>query len=118
LAEQILIRAEARARLDNLGGAIADVDNVRKRAGLPLIADTNAAITKDELLAVIAHEKQIELFSEWGHRWLDLKRTGRADALFNGYSGYTPDYKLYPVPKNEFDRNPFLGRQNDGYPGL
>ena len=74
LAEQFLIRAEARAMQGDLEGAIADLDMIRGRAGLPLIADINAGISKEELLTSILEQRKKELFTEWGHRWLDIKR--------------------------------------------
>ncbi len=70
LAEQYLIRAEARAQQNNTEAAISDINTIRTRAGLPGLENT---LTQDEVLAAVAHERQIELFSEWGHRWFDLK---------------------------------------------
>lgn len=116
LAEQFLIRAEARAQLGNLSGAISDLDIIRKRAGLILIQDSNPAISKEDLLFAIEHERQVEMFTEWGNRWFDLKRTGRAETVLSTTkTGFTEEDKLYPIPQNEFDRNPNLGKQNDGY---
>src|SRR5690606_8145041 len=45
-AEQFLIRAEARAQQDKLGEAIADLDKIRERAAIPLIADVQPGIGK------------------------------------------------------------------------
>lgn len=116
LAEQYLIRAEARAQLDDLDGAIADVDTLRKRAGLPLISDTNPGIGKDALLLAIEKERRAELFTEWGHRWFDLKRTGRAMSVLGPVkTGIKEEDLLYPVPQTEFNTNPKLGDQNPGY---
>lgn len=115
LAEMYLIRSESRSQLDDLNGSIADLDSIRNRAKLPLIGNIEPDISKDSLLLIIEHERQIELFSEWGHRWLDLKRTGRADVLFENRTGYDSNMKLYPIPQSEIDRNPFLKKQNDGY---
>lgn len=117
LAEQYLIRAEARARRDNLSGAISDVDVIRDRASLPLIADTRPGISKADLLIAIAHERRIELFSEGGHRWFDLKRTKQADAVLSALKA--PDWSandtLFPIPARELLDNPNLGEQNKGY---
>jgi len=115
LAEMYLIRSESRARLDNLGGSIADLDSVRNRAKIPLIGNINYGISKDSLLLNIEHERRIEFFSEWGHRWLDLKRTGRVDVVLEDRIGYDSNMKIYPIPQSEMDRNPFLSRQNEGY---
>ncbi len=75
LAEQYLIRAEAEANGagGGLSASIADIDTIRARAGgIPLLLPS---LSQSQVLTAIAHERQIELFAEWGHRWLDLKRT-------------------------------------------
>ncbi|HRE65779.1 MAG TPA: RagB/SusD family nutrient uptake outer membrane protein [Cyclobacteriaceae bacterium] len=110
-AEQYLIRAEARVNLDNLSAAITDLNMIRSRAGLP----TTLASTKAELLLAIEQERRVELFSENGHRWLDLKRTGRLDAVIGTSK---PEWQstdaLFPIPQNERNRNSNLS-QNPGY---
>ena len=116
LAEQFLIRAEARAMQGDLAGAIADIDVVRNRAGLPLIQDTNPAIDESTFLMVIEQERKIELFTEGGHRWLDLKRTGRAnDVLAPIKPSWKPTNVLFPINELELQKNPNLAPQNDGY---
>lgn len=116
LAEQYLIRAEAECHRDQLPQAIADVDRVRKRAGLPLIADTHPDINKKDLLEAIYRERRIELFAENGHRWYDLERTGKADDIMSTLKPATWASRgvLWPVPRAELDTNPFL-EQNDEY---
>ncbi|MBC9797717.1 RagB/SusD family nutrient uptake outer membrane protein [Sinomicrobium weinanense] len=115
LAEQYLIRAEARTQQNKLIEAIADLDSIRGRAGLPLLAEIDPEIGQSELLDVIIHERRVELFSEWGHRWLDLKRTGQADTVLSLLkSEFTSEDKLYPIPQQELNNNPNL-RQNVGY---
>ncbi|WP_170164494.1 RagB/SusD family nutrient uptake outer membrane protein [Sinomicrobium pectinilyticum] len=116
LAEQYLIRAEARAHQNKLGDAIADVDVIRQRAGLALIADSNPGIGQQDLLDVILQERRLELFTEWGHRWLDLKRTGRATTVLSVLkSGFTKEDELYPIPQEELNNSPNLNDQNPGY---
>jgi hypothetical protein len=115
LAEQYLIRAEARTQLNDLTGAASDLNVIRRRAGL---ANT-AVITQTALLTAILKERRIEFFSEWGHRWLDLKRTGMADAVMSVITvqkgGSWESYKqLYPIPENDRKLNPHLS-QNEGY---
>lgn len=118
LAEQYLIRAEARAQQDKTGDAKNDLNAIRTRAGLEAVT----ADDKPALLMAIENERQKELFTEWGHRWLDLKRTHRIDAVM---SLVTPDkapgtswdtnMQLWPVPGNEILLNPHLAPQNPGY---
>lgn len=112
LAEQYLIRAEARVHLDNFNGAKEDVNLIRQRAGLPGTTANNGPA----LLNAIAHERQVELFTEWGHRWLDLKRTGQANTILNNEKapGWQPMDTLYPIPQNELILNKNL-TQNQGY---
>lgn len=115
LAEQYLIRAEARAQIGNLPGSIEDLDEIRERAGLDLIAETNPGLTQHELLEQILEERRMELFAEWGHRWLDLKRTGKAtEVLGENNSNWQDTDLLYPIPSQERMKNPNLS-QNPGY---
>lgn len=120
LAELFLIRAEALANDGNLEEAIKNVDSIRNRAGLSLIAQTNPGISKDDLLELIIKERNLELFTEWGHRWLDLKRTGRAGAVLGPLKGgnWQSTDLLFPIPKAQMDLAPaFKGKQNPGYDG-
>lgn len=112
LAEQLLIRAEARAQQDDLTGAMADLNSIRHRAGL---GDSPAA-DKATLLDAIYHERRIELFAEWGHRWFDLKRTNTADFTLQTIKAphWQPADMLYPIPLAEIKTNPSL-TQNPGY---
>jgi len=117
LAEVYLIRAEARAQQNNVGGAQADLNVIRTRAGL---ANTSAS-DKVALLLAVEKERRIELFTEWGHRWFDLKRTGKIDAVMSmvaplkGGGAWNTDMQLYPIPANEILLNPKLAPQNPGY---
>jgi hypothetical protein len=119
VGEQYLIRSEARAQQNNLGGAIADLDKIRQRAQLPLVANTNPGISKADLLNKILHERQVELFSEWGHRWLDLKRTDVIDAVMKTVTvlkgGEWNSYKqFYPILVTDIQKDANLN-QNPGY---
>lgn len=116
LGEQYLIRAEARARL-NEATAVNDLNSIRNRAGLANYAGTTDQAT---LLTAILHERQVELFTEWGHRWLDLKRTGNIDAVMSiitpqksGVSWNT-NWQWYPIPTQSITTDPNLV-QNAGY---
>lgn len=117
LGEQFLIRSEARAQLNNISGAQSDLNAIRMRANLP----NTVATDKASLLTAILNERQIELFTEWGHRWLDLKRSNNIDAVM---SIVTPQKKngaawqsyqqLYPLPLLDIQNAPNLV-QNAGY---
>lgn len=116
LAEQFLIRAEARAQQNNIPGAVADIDVIRARAGTTLLADSIPGISQTQLLEFIAQERQRELFVESGHRWFDLKRTGRADEVLAPLKAdWQPTDVFLPVPESELGRNANLLPQNAGY---
>ena len=117
LAEMYLIRAEAEVN-DAPGGAaaaISDLNVIRSRAGLPALP---ASLLQPQIITAVAHERQVELFAEWGHRWLDLNRTGQAHTVLSAIAGKQPwagDYQLlYPIPPTEIRADHFLV-QNPGY---
>jgi len=114
LAEQYLIRAEARAEQNNASGAIADLNMVHNpgRVGLPVYSGATDQIS---VLSAIMKERQVELFSEWGHRWFDLKRTNTADAVLGAEKPtWKPTDVLFPIPTTEIKLDPKLV-QNPGY---
>lgn len=118
LAELYLIRAEAWAQLNRLSEAVSDLDMIRDRAGLALLSRIHPGITQADLLDAVYRERQLELFGEWGHRWLDLKRTGRADAVLKPIKGnnWQSTDQLFPIPKAQIDYSPaYNGQQNPGY---
>jgi starch-binding outer membrane protein, SusD/RagB family len=107
LPELYLNRAEARCHLNNLPGAISDLNEVKKRAnpnGQPFANTTQSVVE-----AAISKEKRIEFFAEWGMRWFDLGRTGQTD---NVLSAVKPTWnsraKLFPIPSTEIQLNPNL----------
>ena len=112
LAEQYLIRAEARVKQNNIEGAKNDLNTIRSRAGLP----NTLASSQAEALSAIEQERRAELFCEEGHRWFDLKRNGRASSVL--LSIKSPNWQvtdeLYPIPFTEILYNPAL-IQNPGY---
>ena len=111
LGEQYLIRAEARMQQGNFSGAQSDLDMIRTRAGL---AGTTAANTTT-LTTAIAHERQVEMFYEWGDRWLNLKRTNTANTVLGAEKpGWVGTDTLYPIPQIAISTNPNL-TQNAGY---
>jgi starch-binding outer membrane protein, SusD/RagB family len=112
VAEQYLIRAEARAEQNKLTDAINDINVVRVRAGLSML---NSTLTKEQVIQAIYDERRKELFAEWGHRWLDLKRTGQSESTLKLKSpNFSSHDKLYPIPENDILLNPNLS-QNPGY---
>lgn len=111
LSEQYLIRAEARIMQNDTIGAAADLNLIRQRAGLEKIMPDGHT----DILHAIWHERQVELFAECGHRWLDLRRTRQIDAVLGAEKpGWQPYQALYPIPSSQLEKNPNLV-QNPGY---
>ena len=115
LAEQYLIRAEARAQQNDISGAQSDLNAIRSRAGL----SNTMANDISTLLNAIWKERRLELFTEWGNRWLDLKRTNNINSVMETATalkgGIWNNYQLlYPLPLSDIQMNPNLV-QNPGY---
>lgn len=118
LAEQYLIRAEARAYQGRISEAISDLNVVRKRAGITLLS-TGINMTLTDLLKIILKERQTELFTEQGHRWFDLKRAENFEPIMGRVivqkgGTWEPGHELWPIP----ERDVRLGEnveQNFGY---
>lgn len=121
VAEQYLIRAEARIMQNKLDAATADINVIRQRAGikaLPVFDSIPAAIT------ALQAERCRELFAEWGHRWFDLNRwpsgspayRSKADEVLSRLKPRTwrSTDSLWPIPYQEIQLNNTL-IQNPGY---
>ncbi|OCB73181.1 RagB/SusD family nutrient uptake outer membrane protein [Flavobacterium piscis] len=112
LSEQYLIRAEARAHYGDLIGAKEDLNRIRNHAGL----ENTAALTSSEIIDAVLAERRLELFTEHGHRFFDLKRTGRLNSTL---SSVKPQWKntsrQLPLPESELLLNTNLNPQNEGY---
>ncbi|GGB14799.1 RagB/SusD family nutrient uptake outer membrane protein [Puia dinghuensis] len=116
LAEQYLIRADARVHQGNNLSAVADLNVIRTRAGLPAYTGPPDAAS---IFNAIRHERRVELFSEWGQRWFDLKRTGKIDSIMAVYAPlkggvWSPDWALYPLALVDLQNDSYL-TQNPGY---
>jgi starch-binding outer membrane protein, SusD/RagB family len=107
IAEVYLIRAEARAQQGELSGALSDLNAVRTRAGLA----NSSAVAQPDILLAIENENRVEFALE-PHRWFDLVRTGRAQAVL----GITdPNMLLFPIPTQEITLSNGVLTQNPGY---
>ncbi|WP_417558491.1 RagB/SusD family nutrient uptake outer membrane protein [Mesoflavibacter zeaxanthinifaciens] len=112
IEELYLIRAEARVHLGDLEGAKSDINKIRNRASL----SNTSAETEQELLDAIIQERRIEFFSELGHRFFDLKRSGLIDTILPlDKPGWDGTDILLPIPDSELLLNPNLLPQNPGY---
>lgn len=115
LAEQYLIRAEARARQNDVENGRNDLLQVRNRAGLSSPTFEN----KESLIESVLKERRLEFFTEFTHRFVDLKRTGQLDNIMSecvkqkGTKWY-PYMKFWPIPDMDIQLNKAL-IQTDGY---
>lgn len=118
LADILLLKAEALNETGDVAGAAELVNQVRNRAHL---ANTTAN-TQDAMRLAIEKERRLELAFE-GHRWFDLKRTGRAIQVINAVTDFglasmsynlTESKLVWPIPQSEIDKNSKL-EQNPGY---
>ena len=118
LADILLLKAEALNETGDVTGAAALVNQIRTRVNLPNTTASNQAAMR----LAIEKERRLELAFE-GHRWYDLKRTGRAIEVINNakdQNGQNLGYQLnqnrllWPIPQSEMDKNSYLV-QNPGY---
>jgi len=112
IAEMYLIRAESRAELGQVKGALEDLNVIRKRADL---ADFSAS-TKNAILNAIDQERRYEFAFE-AHRWFDLTRTGRyltEIPLLDPNIKVAPHQNRFPIPITQLDLDEQL-EQNSGY---
>ncbi|MDR6785708.1 hypothetical protein ABIE26_004823 [Pedobacter africanus] len=127
LSEQYLIRGEARIQQGKIAEGITDLNVLRDRATdktVPAdqqLKQLSISLSMNDALTAVEHERQIELFSEGGHRWLDLKRTGRVDDVMrvelpkkDPNSVWKSFKQYYPISLTELKNNPRLN-QNEGY---
>jgi hypothetical protein len=95
--ELILLRAEARYFTGDVAGALADINDIRARAGAlaPMSGFASESAFIDELL----YERRWSLLFE-GHRWVDARRFGRLEQLPKDLASHVVAVQL-PVPQAE-----------------
>jgi starch-binding outer membrane protein, SusD/RagB family len=117
-ADVLLMRAEALAELGRQNEAYPLVNQVRARVSMPSVESVEGpGLSKDAMIAVIRHERRVELALE-GLRFFDLKRWGQMQAAVqraftDPVAPYNPVYngrrsEVFPIPLNEIDVNPNL----------
>ncbi|MGI9532545.1 RagB/SusD family nutrient uptake outer membrane protein [Lutimonas sp.] len=128
-ADLLLIKAEAAYHVGNEGEALAAINKVRERAG---VDEINAA--GPALLTAVFNERRLELAME-GHRYYDLKRSGRLQSAMESFLNYNINestdlydagndegkyfnagiHNLFPIPQTEIDLSNGDIQQNPGY---
>lgn len=120
-ADILLMHAEAENEANGPAAAIASVNQVRERAGMPALT---AGMSQTDLRTAIRHERRVEFAME-GLRYFDLRRWGIALEKLNGFvqnplaptikAKYEAKYEYWPIPQTEIDRNAPDLIQNPGY---
>ncbi len=119
LAEQYLIRGEARIQLGKISDGISDLNVLRARASLPApnnLSTIPVNLSKDDALLMVEKERRLELSAELGNRFFDLKRNGRINNVMTleKPTKWKTTSSLFPIPQNDILRNSNL-TQNPGY---
>ena len=94
-ADVLLMNAEAKVKLGKNGDA--PFNEVRRRAHMPELTN----VTFDQVI----DERRMELCCEWGERYNDLVRTGKAATELKGWS---KEKALMPLPFNQTSTIPDL----------
>jgi hypothetical protein len=112
-AEVLLLDAEAANELGNSGTAIADLNQVRARAGL----QPTIATSQSDLRTAIWNERHVELAMEHDRFW-DIVRQGRAAQIMiaSGKTNFIAGVnELLPIPSTEIAVSGGSLSQNPGY---
>ena len=126
LGDVILMLAEAYNEAGATDKAIAEVNKIRARVGMPGLNNGTAWLAvggKEDMAERIRRERAFELVGE-GQRYWDLRRWGlleqsvkNATDIFGDLMytrSYQPRHELWPVPLVEMERNLNL-TQNEGW---
>lgn len=110
-ADVLLMYAEALNELNDgpTPEAYAAVETVRLRAGLTDPLPTG--LDKEAFLQVILKERLVEFAGE-GHRWFDLKRTGKLSEKLASRGFIEGKHELFPIPQAARDANSALTQNN------
>lgn len=121
LEDMMLLNAELLAEDGDVSGALAAVNKIRQRAGIPLVT----ASTGSEALKLVKDERRLEFFLE-GIRWFDEVRYGEWEACTRAhYERYATTHGegvsvsniksgryLCPIPEAQLKAVPGLYSQN------
>ena len=112
LGDLLLIKAEAENELGNTAPALAALNMIRSRAGLP----NSIAATQLDIRNAIWKERRVEMAFEHD-RMFDLRRTGRAGVVLRAHGKPYIDGKhdLFPIPQTQINRSNGKLLQNPGY---
>lgn len=110
----VLRYADVLLLLSEATGDATYLNQVRKRAGLPLYGEAGYPAKYNTVALAVEHERRVELAFEF-HRWFDLKRTNRViDVLTAKGKPVTQNKLVFPIPNIVRDQNSRI-TQNAGY---
>lgn len=110
----VLRYADVLLLLSEATGDATYLNQVRKRAGLPLYGESSYPAKYNTVALAVEHERRVELAFEF-QRWFDLKRTNRViDVLTAKGKPVTQNKLLFPIPNFVRDQNAKI-TQNAGY---
>jgi hypothetical protein len=114
LAEMLMVKAEAQNELGQTAAAIALLNQIRTRAGLPAAKLLSTSLTQAQVRDAIYRERLFEFIGE-AKRRQDMIRFGTYTTArqFNT-TARAPFRILMPIPQNQIETNPLL-KQNPGY---
>lgn len=112
LEEVHLLLAEVLVQQNKVDEALPYLNKTRQRAGMTSLV---SPLTQEAALNEVILENRREFFTEMGHRFFDLKRTGKLDASLQNKPNWKPYHRLWPIPQQDILLNPNLKPQNEGY---
>lgn len=111
LTEFYFIRAEAALRLGNNNQALSDINTIRTRAGIPVLAVINMDLLLEEKRREFAFENKTFFDLMRNHKNV-VRNTGCISTKCN--LTYPSDYFVLPIPQQTIDVNSAM-QQNPGY---
>ncbi len=107
-AELKLLYAEALLAKGRAAEATTQINDIRDRAGLPILQGSQPWQT--------FRKKSASNFASKSHRWFDIRRWDLGATIFGG--NWDDKFAVYPIPQSEIDRTkgtPGEIKQNTGY---
>ncbi|OUJ74106.1 RagB/SusD family nutrient uptake outer membrane protein [Hymenobacter crusticola] len=110
--EVLLLNAEAANELGQTAKALATVNRVRARAGLTALS---SSLSQEQLRQAIWQERRVELALEYGDRYFDLVRQGRAATVLKSRGFVAGKSEVFPIPLSQIQLSGGKLTQNPGY---
>lgn len=112
LEEVYFILMETLVNQGDYNQALTYLNIIRNRSGLPAITNIS---DKELFIKILLEESKKEFFTEFGHRFFDLKRNHQLSLLSSSKPTWKAFNELLPYPESEILLNPNLQPQNNGY---